>query len=171
MENSQAQAPRRGRPKKKAVSPEVPTVREALVERSDPPAVPARAKRGPYGPQKKPRPTTKRQVTVRVDTRLLDTAIQRAQKQNLTITDAIEAGLWLYLGDERPETTTQLRFLVSQMSLPMQKRVVSMAAFLVSKELTNSEERIRIFFTQVLDLFGQDTRHANALAFLNASAS
>lgn len=153
---------KRGRPRKSVF---VPSVRETIEEVVAAPSSEL-SKRGP----KRPRKTTKKQVSVRIDERLLETSTQRAQKQRLSLTDAIEQGLWLYLGEERAEATTQLRFLVAALPLAMQKRLLSCAAFLNSKELNPSEERTRAFFCQVLDLFGQDARAQNALGSLRPEA-
>jgi len=157
---------KRGRPRKSVFAP---SVRETIEELVAVPSVKL-SKRGPQGPQKRPRKTTKKQVSVRIDERLLETATQRAQKQRLSLTDAIEQGLWLYLGEERAEATTQLRFLVAALPLAMQKRLLNCAAFMNSKELNPSEERTRTFFCQVLDLFGQDARAQNVLGSLRPEA-
>ena len=121
------------------------------------------AKRGLGGRQKRPRPTTKKQVTVRIDEQLLETVRQRASRQGMDLTSAVEEGLWLYLGEERAEATIQLRFLVSALPLATQKRLLSAAQYMISKELAPHEERLRAFMSQIFDLFAQDPRAQHAL--------
>jgi hypothetical protein len=113
---------------------------------------------------KRPRLTTKKQVTVRIDEQVLQTARQRASKQGMDLTDAVEQGLWLYLGEERAEATKQLRFLVSALPLAVQKRLLTAAQYMISKELAPHEERLRTFMIQIFDLFAQDPRAQHALA-------
>jgi hypothetical protein len=115
---------------------------------------------------KRPRLTTKKQVTVRIDEQVLQTAKQRASKQGMDLTDAVEQGLWLYLGEERAEATKQLRFLVSALPLATQKRLLSAAEYMISKELSPFEDRLRTYLIQVFDLFAQDPRAQNALVEL-----
>ena len=100
---------------------------------------------------------------MRIDEQLLQTAKQRASKQGIDLTDAVEQGLWLYLGEERAEATTQLRFLVSALPMPIQKRLLSAAQYMISKELAPPEERLRTFMNQIFDLFAQDPRAEHAL--------
>jgi hypothetical protein len=127
------------------------------------PALDASPKRGLSRHQKRPRLTTKKQVSVRIDKQVLQTAKQRAAKQGMDLTDAIEQGLWLYLGEERAEATTQLRFLVTALPLATQKRLLTAAEFMISKELSPVEQHIRSYLTQVFDLFAQDPRAEHAL--------
>jgi uncharacterized protein (DUF4415 family) len=156
---------KRGRPRKTEIAGA--SVRETMEQLvAVVPAPDAPAKRVFPGSQKRPRPTTKKQITVRIDKQLLQTVKQRAAKQRMDLTDAVEQGLWLYLGEESAEATRQLRFLVNALPLGIQKRLLTTAQYMISKELSPFEQRLRTYLVEVFDLFAQDPRAERALGEL-----
>jgi hypothetical protein len=120
-------------------------------------------KRGPHGPRKEPR---REPISGRIDARLVEAVKSRAAKQHLSLTDAIEQGLYLYLAEEKGEAPTQLRFMVGALPLPVQKRLLGCIAFLVSEELNPSEGNTRTWMNRHFDLFVQDDRAERALRLI-----
>jgi hypothetical protein len=55
---------------------------------------------------------------------------------------------------------------VNALPLATQKRLLTAAEYMVSKELNPFEERLRTYLTQIFDLFAQDPRAQHALVEL-----
>jgi hypothetical protein len=76
----------------------------------------------------------KKQVTVRIDGMLLETALKRCAEQGITLTDAVEEGLWAHLlRDEPSEVQAGGRQIFKYLPLDLQRQTIRFWAYLMNE--------------------------------------
>jgi len=108
----------------------------------------------PEKKQRRPnRKQTRSQVTVRIDQNLLKALRARAEGEGLRITDAIEAGAWLWLQRERESETVVLgRALWNEVGLRLQELTVPFWVYVHQPRGESAEEIMRKAFIECLEM-------------------
>lgn len=102
-----------------------------------------------HGPQKE-----KTQITVRIDTELMNRAYAQIKKDNARITDVIEEGLILALkqrDQDMPPLTNRVRFVVANTTKTQQEQIEGFLIFLVMDDLEKLSPPDTLLRTLILD--------------------
>lgn len=84
---------------------------------------------------------TKKQITVRVDKKLLQAAIQSAENKGLKLAQAVEEGLALYLRERPSAETLEGRRLYNRLSLRVQRLTEALWSYLSCPSHRSLEDR------------------------------
>lgn len=113
------------------------------------------------------RERTKKQFTVRIDEELSRAVIARAEGEGLRLTDAMEAGLWLWLQRKHePETIMRGRFLWNVIPMRLQRLTLRFWAFVFDEQTNQVEEAMRQFIDHAIWVYGEDPHYAERLKIL-----
>jgi hypothetical protein len=123
----------------------------------------------PKKTRKYKRERLKKQFTVRIDEDLSKAVITRAEGEGLHLTDAMEAGLWMWLQRKHDsELVMRGRFLWSVLPMRMQRLTMSFWAFLYEEFPSPPEEVLRKMMDDALWGFRDDPRYAQRLKKMTA---
>jgi len=114
------------------------------------------------------RQQNKKQVTVRIDSSLLANFMPVAQARSLTLTDAVEEGLWLWLRENERDVAiagprTRLRLLTKDLDQQRQKLVTGFLVFISHPRESELEELFRNHLERFFDAFAQDKAFIDGL--------
>lgn len=107
-------------------------------------SVPAEAARKRTGPAKE-----KVQITIRIDQQLMQHVYAQIKEDNSRITDMIERGLQLALGEARfhmPPWTKQIRFVLANATTEQTKLIRGLAIAMMEREVAKSTPEVEKIF-------------------------